>query len=91
MSHSSMTNTSFAGIVFTNACAPAEMNNMIQSGVLASPNQTTLTYPTSPKTASGNSIHPFSTQWILDSGATDHITCSVVFYTSYYPVVNMFV
>lgn len=54
-------------------------------------NQATLTYPAVLKTVTGIPIHPFSTQWILDSGATDHITCSTVLNTSNYLVVNMFV
>lgn len=144
MNHSLVTNTSFARSIFTNTNAPAEMNTMIQAGVLPSPvahskssssvisslssdqyekliyplnntptgnqvctggqgggsgvtmqpliNQATLTYPTAPKTATGNQpIHLFSTQRILDSGGTIYITCSTIFYTSYYPIVNMFV
>lgn len=53
-------------------------------------NQSTLTYLAHSKATTGKTILPFLNRWILYSGATDHITCSILFYTSCYPVVGIF-
>lgn len=60
-------------------------------GVQPNVNQTTLAYYVAAKATIGNSIHSPSNKWILDSGATDHITCSTLFYSSCYLVVGIFV
>lgn len=37
----------------------------------------------------GMSLNPFSKLWVLDSGATDHITCSTAYFVSFYPLVKV--
>lgn len=50
-----------------------------------------LSYPSASNDGKGKPAKPFSKLWVLDSGATDHVTCSTSYYTSYYLLVNIFV
>lgn len=42
----------------------------------------------SPNNAKGNSVHYFPKFWILDSGAFDHVACSLALFSSYIPVAS---
>lgn len=44
----------------------------------------TLAYQATNNGVAGILSKPFSSLWILDSGSTDHIVCSTIFFTSYF-------